>query len=360
MSPSRMGCKEMIDSGINWRNHTVAALCLITLSVVGLLISLVGASEKKGLCLAVRSHPDYPEKCKKTEVVWFYRWMPAKPGKLPSDVDFIPMIWGDNHWSLDGINKLKVFGNAKKLPLLGFNEPDSETQANMSVARAIKLWPLLENTNRYLGSPVTVHADCDWMKKFMSEADKKKLRVDFVCIHWYGKPDAKQFIRHIEKIIELYKRPVWITEFAVADWKAKKERRANRYSQEQVVQFMKDVLPYLERNPMVERYAWFHAGKDNLALSCSCLFEPDGSLTEVGEYYAKDQEKLAKVVLPFESWTRKSDGKSIEARLVFDTSLSQDAIKLELRSGRKSIISLDILIKENKNRIQAYRRKFFP
>ena len=37
--------------------------------------------------------------------------------------------------------------------LLTFNEPDNPSQSNMTVARALQLWPYLEATGLQLGSP---------------------------------------------------------------------------------------------------------------------------------------------------------------------------------------------------------------
>jgi hypothetical protein len=74
---------------------------------------------------------------------------------------------------------------AGESPLLGFNEPDGEKQANLTVQQALDLWPMLEKTNRRLGSPATVNPANEWMTKFMVGAKQKSCRVDFVCVHWY-------------------------------------------------------------------------------------------------------------------------------------------------------------------------------
>ena len=61
----------------------------------------------------------------------------------------------------------------------------------------------------------------------------------------------------------------------------------NRYSEDAVLQFMKEVLPELERRPYVIRYAWFGAGEGmSEELRTSRLFEADGSLTRLGRFYA--------------------------------------------------------------------------
>jgi hypothetical protein len=89
----------------------------------------------------------------------------------------------------------------------------------------------------------------------------------------------------LKQIHELYGRPVWITEFAVADWEAK--NGINKYSSGQVLTFMKEVLPVLDTLSFIKRYAWFSANATNIHTGSSALFAPDGTITPLGEYYAE-------------------------------------------------------------------------
>ena len=86
-------------------------------------------------------------------------------------------------------------GQAKRL--LGFNEPDKKEQANMPYTEALKYWPLLEKLGIPLCSPACANplSDVDdstqgvrgtWMRDFMREADKRKYRMDYIGVHWYG------------------------------------------------------------------------------------------------------------------------------------------------------------------------------
>jgi hypothetical protein len=135
-----------------------------------------------------------------------------------------------------------------------------------------------------LGSPACVHPDREWMKAFMRGVEARGLRVDFVCVHSYGGPNADALIKRLEDVHNLFQRPIWITEFAVGDWQAK-TRAANRHSPASVMGFLKDVLPRLDACEFVERYAWFPAHPDNAPLGSSALFNEDGSLTPLGEAY---------------------------------------------------------------------------
>jgi hypothetical protein len=82
----------------------------------------------------------------------------------------------------------------------------------------------------------------------------------------------------------MFQRPIWITEFAVADWKAKSAAE-NRFSAERVAEFVNAIVPKLDAMDAVERYTWFHGGVSGGPLASSQLFHPDGSLTIVGEAY---------------------------------------------------------------------------
>ncbi len=168
--------------------------------------------------------------------------------------------------------------------LLGFNEPDAKSQGNTSVEAALDAWPRLESTGLRLGSPATVHPDNDWMLAFMKGVEERGLRVDFICMHSYGGPGVESLIKKIERVHALFRRPVWITEFAVADWDAKSAEE-NRFEAGRIADFLRELLPRLEAMDIVERYAWFHGGVSGGPLATSKLFNPDGSLTVVGEAY---------------------------------------------------------------------------
>lgn len=231
---------------------------------------------------------------KALDVAWHYNWTAAWKGRENRSVPFVPMIFKNNEWTAGSLEKVRVARSKLEAnPLLGFNEPDGKAQANMTVEQALKLWPELEKTNRRLGSPATVHPDNEWMKAFMKGVEDHGLRVDFICVHWYGQRDAGKFIGRIREVHELYKKPIWITEFAIADWSAA-SLRENKHTPEDVLEFMEDVLPELEKLDFVERYAWFPAKHGDPKLGPSALFDARGELTELGEFYAKFKGREAR------------------------------------------------------------------
>lgn len=215
---------------------------------------------------------------------WCYTWLGKVPADLPEGVNFIPMVrsrFAEAPQIADIVEQAKGHGITE---LLGLNEPDAAKQDDMTVEQALELWPLLMESGLRLGSPGCIHPDNEWMTAFMAGVEERKLRVDFVCVHSYGGPNGRAFIKKLERIHELYERPVWITEFGVGDWKAASAEE-NQHAPETVLRFMEDVLPVLEDLDFLERYAWFPSLPDNPALGSSALFDTNGALTPLGECY---------------------------------------------------------------------------
>lgn len=216
---------------------------------------------------------------------WLYNWGLNRPDGLPSDISYTPMVWGHPRRETDFEKLGEKAKAAGQRELLGFNEPDGKDQANIPVEKALAAWPDLMKTGLRLGSPACVNPEGEWMRAFMKGVEERKLRVDFICMHSYAGPDADGLVNRIQAVSKAYgHRPVWLTEFAVGDWDAK-AREQNRHKPEQVLAFMRKVLPKLEALECLERYAWFPASEANAALGCSALLDSAGKLTPLGEHY---------------------------------------------------------------------------
>ena len=246
------------------------------------------ASEKKGIGL---SDLNSPERIKKLNVSWYYTWKPYPIKNLDDPkIEFVPMIWGGKERIKNQLRYLKdkVRNDGKKLKvLLVINEPDQKDQANMTVDEVIAYWKDFEELTEKLSSPAPAKVNGQWIKEFMKKAKELRLKVDFIAVHYYGPPDVDKFIRTIDKVYETYQLPIWITEFCVADWKYQ-EVGGYRYSEEEVINFLKKALPLLEERPYVEKYAWFGAGKKlkEPVKGCS-LFDEKGNLTKLGVIYSE-------------------------------------------------------------------------
>lgn len=243
------------------------------------------ASEKKGIGLADLGAAD---RIAALRVAWYYTWQPRPIEGAPPE-KFVPMVWG-GHRLDEHIALMRRHG---KVPvLLAINEPNRVDQANMSVEEVLRRWPEISALAQRVSSPAPAGVLGPWFDKFHRLARARGLRFDFMAVHLYTPPEPARFLAKIDAVYERYRMPIWITEFAVADWEAKDGPGSNRYAEEDVLEFMRVVLPELERRSFVERYAWFGAGKYSLTheqVRTSRLFEKDGSLTALGRYYAAHQ-----------------------------------------------------------------------
>lgn len=274
----------------NSRRHFLQS----TLSLSSLLLPEVVMAQsagkkagKKGYATGLKS-AQQAKAVTDLKVKWIYNWTSKRPAGLPEGVEWVPMVFKDNEsqFAARAVEEIRADAANKPSAVLGFNEPEGKDQGNMTVEQALAAWPKLEELNLPLGSPAGVHADSPWMQAFMKEALKRKYRIDFITIHWYGGPTASQFLSHVDKIARLYKRPLWITEFCPADWTATKTGK-NQHAEKDVLRFIKDALPRLERSNDVERYAWFGTAPGNTPTGCSALCDASGALAKLGEAYAE-------------------------------------------------------------------------
>jgi len=240
-------------------------------------------ANKKGVAFT-NSGKDWSHKTSAAGAYWMYSWGLGLKPEIPENVEFVPMFWGK--WSVNDANIQKVkdlVAEGKVKYILGFNEPDGKNQANMTVDEAIALWPRLEEIGVPIVSPATVNPNNAWMKSFMQKVEENNLRVDYVAVHHYGGPNVMAMINKLKETYDAYKRPIWITEFAVADWGASSPTN-NKYSIAQVMDFVQKALPALDEIEWVERYAWFNGL--NAPLFTSALFDKNSVITDVGKAYA--------------------------------------------------------------------------
>ncbi|MBN2801906.1 MAG: hypothetical protein JXR91_02310 [Deltaproteobacteria bacterium] len=216
---------------------------------------------------------------------WFYNWMMNEKSADSCGDDsggqFVPMIWGhpkelSETWITDAVSGLANEGYPY---VLGFNEPDGDKQANLTVAEALPLWPSFDNGAIAAASPAPAGnaAGKTWLEDFMSQVDLSQ--VDVVAFHWYGwnagscDADAKGLENHIKWAESLPgNKPLWITEFGCLNESAPDEQT--------VLNFYKGALEVFSRHPRLVRYAWYP-----WCTNCG-LFNDDESLTELGKEFA--------------------------------------------------------------------------
>ena len=155
---------------------------------------------KKGWCSA-------PLLGDSLHAAWNYNW--NNNGQSTLDMEYVPIR--QTQWWPD----FNTTNNKKKVThFLGFNEPDTKSQANMSVNQAIAAWPGLLQSGLRVGSPAPTDGGASWLYTFMDRADSAGYRVDFVALHFYrGCQTPQQFYNYLKAVYDRTRRPIWITEW---------------------------------------------------------------------------------------------------------------------------------------------------
>ncbi|KAK4445470.1 hypothetical protein QBC34DRAFT_164212 [Podospora aff. communis PSN243] len=220
-----------------------------------------------------------------TLITWLYNWSP-RPTPSCSALHFIPMQW--NHVNIDDL--ASHCASCSATTLLGFNEPELDSQSNMPVALAAREWirciePLRKRGIR-CGSPGISSAPQGvvWLKEFLSEIRKGGSDVDFYALHWYGE-GLGNFYDYLWSVYYQLgaDRKVWVTEFACTNWNADAPM-----AREEVEKFCQESCRYLDTLEWVERYAWFGAmteGEMGGVGKGAALVDGQGKLTELGRWY---------------------------------------------------------------------------
>jgi hypothetical protein len=233
-------------------------------------------------------------------VPWWYNWG-LDPGNVPgvgSDFpqEFVAMVWGAGtvadltDWSPHPSTKV----------VLGFNEPNLYSQANLTGAAACALWaPVLAAADAHglqVGSPAANHCKpsatkpqpgvqghaCyqtpeDWFDAFFAEPGCGLDTVDFIATHKYG-CNASDTIAYVKMLHDRYHKPVWLTEFSCGGATADKQ-----------LEFMRQILPVFDAmSDVIPRYAWFAARTNQQTDAqryATLISNETDTLTTIGQWY---------------------------------------------------------------------------
>ncbi|CAE6443381.1 unnamed protein product [Rhizoctonia solani] len=137
------------------------------------------------------------------KVSWYYTWSPTSWVQPPPNLEYVPMLWGGKDVSAftKAVTPASIASKGWT-HILGMNEPQEPSQANMSPADAANTWkkylePLrVGNPNLRLGSPApSSHPNgIQWIFDFLGNCNGG-CTVDFIALHYYG-VNATDFIRH--------------------------------------------------------------------------------------------------------------------------------------------------------------------
>lgn len=227
----------------------------------------------------------------KSLITWYHHWQDGPVPQMPGKNEYVPMYWGRRY---NNLWKQRVAEMNKKTPkhLMAFNEPDVKGQSNMDPNDAAQLYMTdiypWAKKDVLLGSPAIVW-DLNWMDTFLNAVKQKGGHVDFICLHWYGSwNDIASFKKYVQTAHTRFGKNIWIPELGVTT--------ASHPSQGQVKNFMMEVFAWLESQSYVERAAWFGSFEsnhppDNFATGLNALFNPQGQLSDMGQWYSSSGAK---------------------------------------------------------------------
>lgn len=221
-------------------------------------------------------------------VSWYFNWSPTPSSNMPSNWEFYANVWGSG-----GIENLAntLTGSPK---LIGFNEPDSATQANLGVSDAISLYyqylvPLKTSGKiSQLGTPAVTNSwnageGLNWLSSFVSGCTGCYL--DFAVVHWYSR-SIDDFKSHVTQAHQMTGLPINVAEFAYTSWNS-----ADQPSEAEVMAFMTEAIAWLDAQSFVIAYAWFgsmyvsESRYPSLGPANSLVNQDVSSLTSLGAAY---------------------------------------------------------------------------
>lgn len=217
------------------------------------------------------------------KVTWLVDWYSGVPPNLDPHIEFVPQNYGkqsdiapDFTWTLNA--KLAVQKGRKHF--LSFGEPETPNDLlHMEPPEAVdlfmkKMQPYANDVT--LGAPSVTQPDRDlaWLSQFLDLCDAAGCSIGFVCIHWFSsasQDNIQGFKDVVNKAITIAKgKPVWVDNFSATGTNAEQQ------------DFLSGVLPWLESNSNVERYAYVSPARK----TGTGFLNADGSISSLGEFYA--------------------------------------------------------------------------
>jgi Glycosyl hydrolase catalytic core len=254
-----------------------------------------------------------------TRPYWTYESYPRLSAAGHSNTtELIPMIVSDNVTYIDyviGRYMNQSMTNSSTQRLMGYVQNDvysTENTFNMTINQTLDVWSNLESWNVSLISPSRINPTGRWMKKFMSRVALECKRVDYIGVQWTSSIlQSNLFKKYMDDIHELYQRPLLITKINPLIAKSPNQYKDTNTYMIELLQFMKEVIPWLERQDWIVGYAWvaypsmsmmknqsgistFEKLRLSVSLPSSDTILQDGSLffndgdqlTPIGEYFA--------------------------------------------------------------------------
>lgn len=248
-------------------------------------------SKKRGMAYGYHTEADL--KVLSKNISWWYNWSVRPDSKVSLvyqnyGMEFVPMAWNNNYSETE----LRSFytKHPETKYILGFNEPNFTSQANMTPSQAAAAWPRLEKIAKEFGlkivAPAVNYADKPVTENGVTYTDPiayldaffaacPDCQVDYIAVHNYMcyagalTDDLKRYKK--------YKKPIWLTEFACWD-----QPNITLAMQKD---YMMGAIDYLESDTSIFRYSWFNGSRNQAYPYLDLLKMTAGQLTELGQLY---------------------------------------------------------------------------
>lgn len=229
------------------QSHRITTVLLVCTLIALLLIQI--SPWKKGVAITYADCAPVAA----VQAYWEYNWENNTAG-CPG-VENVPMIWG-------AANVTKPLGGNSQW-LMGFNEPDLTSQADISPAFAAELWHQIEQLypSRKLLAPAPSNnpdgfsTNPSWLADFRSAYISMyggPPRMDGLAVHCY-RQSASECITLTSQFgytATLWNVPeVWVTEFSFSLTSPSNPKQAIREAH--------TFVNWMEGQPRVTRFAWF-------------------------------------------------------------------------------------------------------
>jgi len=264
-----------------------------------MVLGLCTGSKKKGVCMLRRNH-----QCGDLDILdgisWYYNWISHWEPGCNDREGYIPMLWRKHYDPPPHLDYPIV---------LGFNEPNHSKHGNMSGKHAAEAWIKIQKVygDKVLVSPAVAHMGdvvgdaFQWLDEFFARCEELGgCRVDYLATHSYMH-NVDHSMDYLHSLYKRYNIKIWLTEFA----------RSKTEDEDDVLEFMEDMLYRLEEADYIDRYAWFLARwpteksiigdetkKDWYLSSVNSLFKYNSSeLTAVGRLYNTYKQRSNKPMI---------------------------------------------------------------
>ncbi len=225
-----------------------------------------------------------------TKSSWFYQWGSSSTEDV-TDYEFVPMKWSAKSFTDTRWQEILNIKNATHV--LGFNEPQSAGQANMTTEEQLLYWPKMMESGLRLGSPAPTNMTLFY--EFMDKCDELNYRVDYVALHDYGEGTAQSFYNYCKTVHDRTGRPIWVTEF---NWGGTWTNSTPTYPE--ISQRINEIMEKYDTEGIIERYCIFNfdeivnsnGGAQNRAVFYTPAI-PNYTFTPLGEVYRDNVSPMA-------------------------------------------------------------------